>query len=194
MPSDPSSTSQMPLPSRWRLIAIALICGIFGLFSAAVCAVNFPRHPAVGQDWMVFYTAARAYLDGNLSLLYDADRLTAHMEVAFADWLAEPLGFHPWVYPPPFLLLLIPFGTLSFGLSYPLFVVATFGCLLAAIWRLSGAGYRPWDRSPMFRLALSSPKACPAAPKSTLYSGKHSKRWGGACECCLCSLRKGTRA
>jgi alpha-1,2-mannosyltransferase len=134
----------MALPSRRRLVAIGLVCGIFGLFSAAVCAVNFPRHPGVGQDWMVFYTAARAYLDGNLPLLYDADRLTAHMEVAFADWLAEPLGFHPWVYPPPFLLLLIPFGTLSFGLSYPLFVLATFGCLLAAIWRLSGAGYRPW--------------------------------------------------
>jgi hypothetical protein len=120
--------------SRRRLIAIALVCGIFGLFSAAVCVVNFPRHPAVGQDWMVFYTAARAYLDGNLPLLYDADRLTAHMEVAFADWLAEPLGFHPWVYPPPFLLLLIPFGTLSFGLSYP---------PSAVCWRRSGGSAAP---------------------------------------------------
>jgi alpha-1,2-mannosyltransferase len=144
MPSDANPTSQMALPSRRRLIAIALICGVFGLFSAAVCAINFPRHPGVGQDWMVFYTAARAYLDGYLPLLYDADRLTAHMEAAFADWLGEPLGFHPWVYPPPFLLLLIPFGFLSFGLSYPLFMLATFGCLLAAIWRLGGAGYRPW--------------------------------------------------
>ena len=158
----------MALPTRRRLIAIALVCGVFGLFSAAVCAINFPRHPAVGQDWMVFYTAARAYLDGNLSLLYDADRLTAHMEVAFADWLAEPLGFHPWVYPPPFLLLLIPFGTLSFGLSYPLFVLATFGCLLAAIWRLSGAGYRPWLLSFSLLLAPASAYAIGTGQNSFL--------------------------
>jgi alpha-1,2-mannosyltransferase len=134
----------MALPSRLRLIAVVVICGLFGLFGIAVCAVNFPRHPGVGQDWMVFHAAARAYLDGNLPLLYDADRLTASLGAAYADWLAEPLGFHAWVYPPPFLLLLIPFGLIPFGISYPLFILATFGGLLFAVRQISGDGYRPW--------------------------------------------------
>ena len=38
-----------------RLIVVAIVCGLYGLFCAAVYAVNFSKQP--WQDWMVYYTA-----------------------------------------------------------------------------------------------------------------------------------------
>jgi hypothetical protein len=93
---------------------------------------------------MVYYTAARAYLEGDLPLLFDGERLTAQMNVHFLDWLSRPLSFHPWLYPPTFLLLLIPFGLLSFASSYAVFLLVTLAFLLVTIWCCVERGYRRW--------------------------------------------------
>jgi alpha-1,2-mannosyltransferase len=130
-----------PSARRW-LIVVAIVCGLYGLFCAAVYAVNFSKQP--WQDWMVYYTAARAYLDGNLPLIFDGERFTAQMNAAFADWLPHPLTFHPWLYPPPYLLLLIPFGLLPFATACVVFLSVTFACLLAAVWGTVESGYRRW--------------------------------------------------
>ena len=103
------------------------------MFATTVYVIYFSRHFA--HDWMVYYTAARAYLDGNLPLIFDGDRFTAQINLAFAERLAEPLSFHPWLYPPPFLLLIIPFGMMPFALGCGLFLLASFGLLLLALWR-----------------------------------------------------------
>ena len=50
----------------------ALVCGVFGLLGWAFDLWFFRGAPV--QDWMVFYTAARAYFDGNLPLIFDAQR------------------------------------------------------------------------------------------------------------------------
>jgi hypothetical protein len=118
--------------SRSRLILVGCVCGSYGLFVAVIYAINFSKEP--GQDWMVYYTAARAYLEGNLPLLFDGERMTAQMNVDFLDWLPRPLSFHPWLYPPTFLLLLIPFGLFSFAASYAAFLLITLAFLLVMIW------------------------------------------------------------
>jgi alpha-1,2-mannosyltransferase len=128
--------------ARLWLIVVAFVCGLYGLFCAAVYAVNFSKLP--WQDWMVYYAAARAYLDGNLPLIFDGERFTAQMNADFADWLPQPLSFHPWLYPPPFLLLLIPFGLLPFATACVVFLLATFAGLLAAVWCATPGGYRRW--------------------------------------------------
>jgi Glycosyltransferase family 87 len=118
--------------ARSRLILVGCVCGSYGLFVAVIYAINFSKEP--GQDWMVYYTAARAYLEGNLPLLFDGERMTAQMNVDFLDWLPRPLSFHPWLYPPTFLLLLIPFGLFSFAASYAAFLLITLAFLLVMIW------------------------------------------------------------
>lgn len=126
--------------ARAWLIAVGALCGVYGLASIAIYLIYVTRHPF--QDWMVYYAAARTCLDGNLPLLFDSIRFTAHLNVYFADWLTEPFAFRSWAYPPPFLLLLIPFGLLGFAASGVLFLAATFAGLLAAVWRLVGGGPR----------------------------------------------------
>lgn len=132
----------MSASARSRLILVGLACGLYGLFAAVTYAIYFSKQP--GQDWMVYYTAARAYLEGDLPLLFDGERLTAQMNVHFLDWLSRPLSFHPWLYPPTFLLLLIPFGLLSFATSYAAFLLVTLAFLLVITWYCVERGYRRW--------------------------------------------------
>ena len=119
---------------------LAAICIVFGLYGWAVFAGTFnhdgalgPYYNAPGSDWIVFFSAARAHFEGNLPLIFDGHRFTAHQNEAFAYWLSKPLPFHPWLYPPHYLLLVLPFGLLPFGLSYAAFQAVTFIALLVAI-------------------------------------------------------------
>jgi hypothetical protein len=128
-----------PARRQRTMLWLALVCGPYGAFCVAVYWVNHSKQP--GSDWMVYYTAARAWLDGNLGLLADGERLTAYLNASFGEWLARPLTYHAWVYPPHYLLILIPFAVLPFALSGIAFLAITFGCLAAAIWRFAEPGY-----------------------------------------------------
>ena len=139
-------------------VAIALVCGVFGVSAWAFYLWAFCSDP--GQDWMVFYTAARAYFDGDLSLIIDGDRLTAALNNRFADWLSFPLNLHPWVYPPTFLLLFLPFGFLPSIGSFVLFLVAGFGAVCIAVLFSVGKNRR-W-------IYISSLLLCPAVPFNVL--------------------------
>jgi hypothetical protein len=143
-----------PLSPR-QALALAAICGTAGIVAWALWLWVFLSEPA--QDWMVFYTAARAYFDGNLPLIFDGEALTAALNRRFADWLALPLNLHPWVYPPTFLLLFLPFGLLPPLASLLVFLVSGFLALLAAIRLYVGRG------QPL-AIVLFSLVLCPAVP------------------------------
>jgi alpha-1,2-mannosyltransferase len=94
----------------------------------------------LGQDWMVFDTAAHAYFRRDFALLLDGPRFTEILNATHAGWLREKLVFHPWVYPPYTLLLAIPFGLLPWWLNYLSFQLLSFAGLMAALrlWQLPG--------------------------------------------------------
>lgn len=96
-----------------------------------------------GQDWMVFDTAVRAWMRGDTALLLDGPRFTAVLNQTHAAWMAVPLVFHPWVYPPYTLLLALPLAGLSWPYSYVGFQAASFCLLLAGLWRWRPAKL-PW--------------------------------------------------
>lgn len=141
--------------SRRQTVALAVICGGFGVAAWTLWLWVFYAEPA--QDWMVFYTAARAHFDGNLPLIWDGERLTAALNQRFASWLAFPLNLHPWVYPPTFLLLFLPFGMLPPAVSLAVFLSSGFIVLLAAAMLYVGRGKPRWIVG--FSLVL-----CPAVP------------------------------
>src|ERR1051325_9906614 len=127
--------SPLTLP---RVLVLGAVCGVCGILAWGLWLWVFLSEPA--QDWMVFYTAARAYFDGNLSLVFDGEGLTAALNRRFADWLAPPLNLHPWVYPPTFLLLLLPFGLLPPLASLIAFLASGFAAFLAAVRRYAASG------------------------------------------------------
>jgi hypothetical protein len=137
------------------MLALGAICGSFGIAAWVLWVWVFSGNP--GQDWMVFYTAARAYFDGNLPLIFDGEALTAALNQRFAGWLSFTLNLHPWVYPPTFLLLFLPFGVLPPVVSLVVFLLSGFVVLLAAVSLHVGRGQPRW-------IALFSLVLCPAVP------------------------------
>src|ERR1700691_4183374 len=121
------------MSERRPLGIVAVFCTVMGLLGWVFYA-NVVKHE-FGEDWMVYDNAVRAYFEGNLALVYDGDRSAAVRKSRFADWRATPLPLHPWLYPPHFLLLLLPFGLPPFAVSGALFLSASFAALVAAAWR-----------------------------------------------------------
>ena len=136
-----------------ELRTVSILCGCLGLVGWALYLAAFSREPS--QDWMVFHRAARAALDRDFALLLDGDRFTAALNQEFADLLSHPLPLHPWVYPPSFLLLILPFGILPFGAAQALFLALGFAALLAATNLFARDGVRR-------ALYLGSMLLCPA--------------------------------
>ncbi|MCA6123203.1 DUF2029 domain-containing protein [Bradyrhizobium sp. WSM 1704] len=127
---------------------VVFIAGVVTSFYAVALLVTTIHHPGtigfdhntLGTDWMVFYGAIRAVLDGHEALLFDGDRFTAFLNGSFADWLSQPLAFRPWAYPPSFLVLLLPFAPLGFFGAYVAFQLVSAGLLALAL-RSRGDGW-----------------------------------------------------
>jgi alpha-1,2-mannosyltransferase len=133
------------IPAHRPPLVYLLVAGAPAFYGWTVVVTTFWRpgviglnYDAPGTDYMVFHTAVSLVLQGDLSTLYDPDRFTALLNRVFHGNLSEDLAFRPWIYPPPFLLLLLPFGLLSFGLSYGLFQLATALAMLGALRAATG--------------------------------------------------------
>jgi hypothetical protein len=136
---------------------------VAAIYEWAIVATT-PSHPgaigldfdALGTDFMVFWGGARWFFDGHLAALFDGYRFTAYLNATFAHVLSKPLPFRPWVYPPTYLLLLLPFGLLPFVLSYAVFEAAS-ALLLAAV--IGRGADEPTNRAMVIAAALLSPAA-----------------------------------
>lgn len=125
------------MPPRRVFVALAAVCYVAGLAGWTLWGNLLWRE--LGQDWMVFYSAAQTYFENNLAQLYDGQWMTDTINQRYTgNWLERPLLMHPWLYPPNLLLLLLPFGMLPFGVSYVLFMAATFAAMSATLGRLTG--------------------------------------------------------
>jgi len=148
-----------------RNLAIATgVCGVCGIYAWVLYFAIFAHEPA--EDWLVFHTAARAFLDGDHALIWDGARFTALLNERYAAWLSSPLLLHPWVYPPSFLLLLLPFGLVGAGVGLALFLLVTYGAVLAAAARVGA----DWRRRLVYLFTLT---LCPAVG-STAFTGQNA--------------------
>ncbi|HEX4198638.1 MAG TPA: glycosyltransferase family 87 protein [Caulobacteraceae bacterium] len=163
-PLGQSSSAAPAAPSRTFVGLIAAVAIGAALYGWLVYVSTFVRPGAiginfnsVGTDWMVFHGAARSFLGGHLAILFDGDRFTSFLNQSYAKQLTMKLPFRPWVYPPSYLLLVLPFGLLEFMVSYVVFQLATAAALGASV--VASAGR---DRATAFVIAgaaLLSPAA-----------------------------------
>ena len=99
------------------------------------------------QDWIVYDAAGAAARGGQFAVLYDSQRFTEFQAALLSSWVVAPPSLHPWLYPPPFLLLLAPLSRLPFAAAYVAFVAATLGAAVLALARREG-GWN-WPRGAM---------------------------------------------
>lgn len=141
------------MASKQKTLAVVAVGG--GLFGLAAGIFYFRVFAGLyGGDWMVYYSAARVTLEGHPQLLYDSAGFTASLNARFSDWLAHPYQLHPWLYPPSFLLLLLPFGLGPPVLSAVAFLAGTVALMATALYHLTG---KTSERILLISSALFSP-------------------------------------
>ena len=93
-------------------------------------------HLAPGQDWVVFPTAAALVRAHDFATLADPRAFTDVLNRTHTAWFAKPISqLHPWVYPPPALLLALAFGWMPYLVSLVVFLGITGAAMIAALWQ-----------------------------------------------------------
>ncbi|HEY4124089.1 MAG TPA: glycosyltransferase family 87 protein [Rhizomicrobium sp.] len=120
-----------------------------------------PRYNALGADWVIFYTAARAFFAGQIAHVYDQAWLTPRINSLFANWLSSPLPYPAFHYPPSWLLLVLPFCAMPPVASLIGMLVTSFTGLVAALRKMFGNGGK-------FLFFAVSILLCPATANNVL--------------------------
>jgi hypothetical protein len=105
--------------ARWlRTVAIALSI-VFALFAIKTCAVIFSSHNPV--DFLSFWAAGHLAASGRADSAYD---VVNHRLIEMT--VAPITGILPFPYPPPFLLLVAPFGLMPYWAGFAAWIVVTY--------------------------------------------------------------------
>lgn len=119
-------------PRAHKLLALAVV---FVAVIAIVSNISYPRE----TDFVAYWAASVLSLHHRAAAAYDPAAL-AIAEHAGASFAAQM----PFGYPPPFLLVLLPFGLLPYGLATAAWVCATAGAYLVAARKLlPGSAWLP---------------------------------------------------
>lgn len=126
----------MSAPSPHYLRIAVAFCVVVGLYDVLyVIALNVDQQrftrtlwPAVElvtlyPDFITPYAAVRAYFEGEQAIIYDHARFTAFLNDLYANRF--DFKFQPFLYPPVWLLMLLPFGLLPVYTACLLFMAAT---------------------------------------------------------------------
>ena len=144
----------------WLIVAVAMIAALYGwtifLTTFHYPGLIGPNYNTPGTDYMVFHGGIRTALAGDWPLLFDADRFTDFLNRQYHARLAFSLTYRPWVYPPSFLVLLLPFAPFAFLPSYLLFQFVTAAALAIS---LRAGSVRPAQTSLLAVAALIAPAA-----------------------------------
>jgi alpha-1,2-mannosyltransferase len=123
--------------TRVALGVAAAFCAAVGVYDVLHVYFTIAGGPPIGPrmtvlfpDFLVFNAAVRAWREGRLALVYDVD--------AFSAFQNAGLHFRPFLYPPIWLLMLLPLAALAAGKAYGVFM-ATTAAIATAL-----AGWRDW--------------------------------------------------
>ncbi|CAG9165035.1 hypothetical protein LMG23992_00181 [Cupriavidus laharis] len=122
---------------RLRLYSYtALACYVlyFGIWTFRACVLKVPGVFAPGGDFVAFWSAAKVALSSGAAASYDFESLR-QVELAAVPGLAIGDGVLPWLYPPTFLLVVLPFGLLPYSLATMTFLAGGVGCYVWAACR-----------------------------------------------------------
>ncbi len=111
-------------------------------FAGLVITISFlltaqPDIMAMSIDFRVFWGASKLALAGEPLAAHDLARLGA-------THAAYPDAYMPWLYPPGYLLLITPLGTMSFSVAYLVWTVLSYAALALALRPFAGGYWQVW--------------------------------------------------
>ena len=127
----------------WLYTCAGLICYVsfFGIWMVRAWVLAVPGLVQPGADFVVFWSAASVALEHGAAAPYSYELLHARQILAMPD-LAASDGMLPWLYPPTFLLPLLPLGLLPYWGAALVFLLGGLGWYGWAMHRTL-----PWPRA-----------------------------------------------
>lgn len=133
----------------------AAFCAIVGIYDVLTITLFLSGGPLIGPqrwvlfpDFLVFHAAARAFFEGNLSIIYDFSAFVAYENRIYIDRFPSPVGFRPFLYPPVWLLLILPVALLGVAVAYGAFMATTAAISFALVGRSDIYGWLAVITSP----------------------------------------------
>ncbi|MFC4519352.1 glycosyltransferase family 87 protein [Cupriavidus pinatubonensis] len=151
---------------RMRLYSCAaLICYVvfFGIWMYRAWILNIAGLFPPGADFVVFWSAAKVALEHGAVAPYNLDLLQAK-EIATVPQVLVGGGALPWLYPPTFLLAILPLGLLPYGAAA--FVFLTGGACWYG-WAMSRT--LPWRGAWIAALGFPGVAVCIATGQNSLW-------------------------
>lgn len=144
----------MALPVKLRrliLLAIIIICAELSVvfLSVGIYKHFIPTPPGLsnndgyhyGHDFVVHYAAAQMAMDGKLDAAYDLQAIRKVATSIVGRDMAK--ANVPWVYPPTYLLVVLPFYLLPYVGAYVAWCVANIAAGAAAGWTVLKKWWTP---------------------------------------------------
>ncbi|WP_322015035.1 glycosyltransferase family 87 protein [Paraburkholderia sp. J12] len=139
-------------PLRWltreRVALYGAAClvlqvSLMGIWAIAYWCLHVPGIPLPGSDFRVFWCASQVSLHHGALAAFDQSRMLAcEAELQAGTPLAQMFG--PWVYPPPFQLLVYPLAGLRYASAYAAFMSVNAGASLLACVPAMRSRPLPW--------------------------------------------------
>lgn len=125
----------MSISTRWYLRLAIVFCAVIGVYDVLYVASLALHGPRLGRPQWVMYpdfltpwAAVRASFEGKLAMVYsDIDAFTDFQNALFADRFPDIIHYRPFLYPPFWLLALLPFGLVGVDVAYWVFMLVTVG-------------------------------------------------------------------
>ena len=129
------------------LIAVALLCICLGLYINEIKSSwihnllkespsSFKINKNIGTEFRMIWTSSYMALHGELGDIYD----NAKFEAVEKRLTGTEKG-HVWLYPPPFLLLILPLSLLPYLASMGIWLAVTLSCYLLILRRICPQPY-----------------------------------------------------
>ncbi len=137
------------LHTRLYIRLAIVFCTVIGLYDVIYVASLALHGPRLGPpQWVMYpdfltpYAAVRAFLEGKLGMVYaNVDAFTDYQNALYADRFPTVVHFRPFLYPPFWLLLLLPLSPIAVDAAYWVFMLVTAG---ASAWEQRRDSSWPW--------------------------------------------------
>lgn len=126
-------TGRKPSSPKLLLQVAIAFCAIVGVYEVLTIILFLSDGPNIGPprwvlfpDFIVYHAAGRALLEGKPGAIYDLAAFSDYLNLNYTDYFKRQLvDFRPFMYPPPWLLLILPFALPGVAAGYGLFMATT---------------------------------------------------------------------
>ena len=97
-----------------------------------------PSGQYAGGDFLFFYTGAKLVLSGHINDLYTGALITGTNSLVVPELGTKSMHPWAWLYPPHYLLLILPFGLLPYYFALGLWLILSLSLLGFILWHFGG--------------------------------------------------------